>query len=77
MPAAKPTTAAKPQSPPAHSPRRRGSASAFVLIMLLATGPARGSSPNPLPSSLVGGEAILDAPEARAVAAEAYVWGWP
>ena len=83
MPAAKPTTPAKPrtaatpQSPPTHSPRGIGSVSALLLIMLLATGPARGSSLAPLPSLTGGGEAILDATEARAVAAEAYVWGWP
>ncbi|MBU6309051.1 MAG: DUF1254 domain-containing protein [Planctomycetes bacterium] len=51
--------------------------SALLLIMLLATGSARGSSLAPLPSLTGGGEAILDATEARAVAAEAYVWGWP
>lgn len=83
MPAAKPTTPAKPrtaatpQSPPTHSPRGIGSVSALLLIMLLATGSARGSSLAPLPSLTGGGEAILDATEARAVAAEAYVWGWP
>jgi len=77
MPAALTTTAAKPQLPPAHSSRRRGPASVVVLMMLLATGAACGSSVDPLPSSLGGGEAILDATEARAVAAEAYVWGWP
>ena len=77
MPAALTTTAAKPQLPPAHSSRRRGPASVIVLMMLLATGTARASSADLLPSSLGGGEAILDATEARVVAAEAYVWGWP
>jgi hypothetical protein len=45
--------------------------------MLLVAAPTRGSSLGPPFASPGGGEAILDAAEARAVAAESYVWGWP
>jgi hypothetical protein len=77
MPAAKPTTAAKPQLPPAQWPRRRVLASLVVLTMVLATCTARGSSLGQIAAAASSPEALLDAADARAVAAEAYVWGWP
>lgn len=77
MPTALTTTAAKPQLPPKKSPRRGAPVLIIVVMMLLETGTVRGSSLAPPSSSLGGGEALLDAADARAVAAEAYVWGWP
>jgi hypothetical protein len=77
MSAALTTTAAKPQSFPVFWPRKHCPAAAFLLLLLLATAKALASALDPLPSSPCGGELRLDAAEARAIAAEAYVWGWP
>jgi len=71
------TTAAQLHVRPTRAARRLCPVPAVVVILLLATAPAHGSSLGPLPVSPSGGEAILDGAEARAVAAEAYVWGWP
>jgi hypothetical protein len=73
-----PTTATAPAAfLSGRSRRRLGPALAIVLFAILASGTPRASTLGPVPSSPGGGEPSLDAAEARAVAAEAYVWGWP
>jgi hypothetical protein len=50
---------------------------ACVLAALLVAGAARAASLGQAPPLSGGSEPTLDTAEARAVAAEAYVWGWP
>lgn len=77
MPLAPTTTTAPAAFLSGRSRRRLGPALAIVLFAILASGTPRASTLGPVPSSPGGGEPSLDAAEARAVAAEAYVWGWP
>ncbi|MFZ4732780.1 MAG: DUF1254 domain-containing protein [Pirellulales bacterium] len=68
------TTALTPSVRPS---RGLGPAPAIVLAMLVAACTARASSVGQIAGAASSPEALLDAADARAVAAEAYVWGWP
>lgn len=50
---------------------------ACVVAAIFVAGAARAASLGQTPPLSGGSEPTLDAAEARAVAAEAYVWGWP